>query len=148
MPSSFAFNASCGYFQVSTAVQSEVTGAAIKEILDELNRIRKGIKKSEIDFAKSFLIKRYPSLFETNSQITKNLMTMIIHSLPGNYFNTYIEKINSCSLEEVEEAAQNNIRPEDLIILVAGNKKTIEPQIAELSNNNYFELDYLGKEIT
>ena len=145
--SSFIFNRFSGYFKISTAVQSQVTGAAIKEILNELNRIREGIKNSEIDFAKSFLIKRYPALFETYSQVSKNLITSVLYSLPDDYFNTYIEKIRSCTKEEITEAAEKNIHPEELVVIAVGDKNVIGPQLGELTEKDIIELDYLGNAI-
>ena len=71
----------------------ENTANAVKEILNELYKIIKGVTQEELDFAKSSIIRKFPSNFETYSQVAANLSGKVIFSLPDNYFNTYIENI-------------------------------------------------------
>ena len=143
--SSFDFNKVKGYFEISTAVQSENTGAALTEIIKEIDLIKADIKQSELDFARSYLIKRYPALFETYSQVARNLNTMIIYSLADNYFDKYIEQIENASLEQVKAAAINNIFENKLNILVVGDRDIIKKQLEEIAGKTVIiELDING----
>lgn len=145
--SSFSYQKGTASFTVSTAVQNENTGNAVKEIFKELENIKQGIDISELDFAKSYLVKSFPLMFETYSQVARNLAHLIIHSLPIEYFNDYIDNLEKQSLEDVENAAKDNIDTEHLCILAVGDKNVIIPQLEEVVNIKPVELDTNGNVI-
>jgi zinc protease len=127
--SRFSYLKEAGYFGVSTSVGIENTIKALKEIISEIRNIKEGLTTEEIKFAKSSLTRRFPSNFETYRQISSNISSKVIHNLPDDYFETYIQKINSVSLEEVNEIANNSIYPEDLITVLVGDSKKIFEQV-------------------
>ena len=144
--SSFSYNKLSGYFAVSTSVQNENTVPAVSEILNELAGIKKGIEKEEVEFAKSYLIKRFPSLFETYSQIATNLSSKILYSLPDDYYDTYIDKIEQTTIDDILNAANESIFPDEAAILIVGDKKLIADDLQKLTNETVHELDVDGME--
>jgi zinc protease len=128
--SSFYYYKDCAYFIVSTSVGAENTADAVKELFNELNGIRNGVKHEEIEFAKSSIIRKFPSNFETNSQIASAMSRMFIHQLPDNHFQTYIEKLRRVSLEQVNQASLENIFPDQMITVLAGDKNKLAAQFA------------------
>ena len=78
--SSFSYYKYTGTFYVTTSVATEFTGAAISEIISELNKIHLGVTEDELNFAKSSVTKRFPSNFETYGQIAGNLSNKLKHS--------------------------------------------------------------------
>ncbi|MHB1686779.1 MAG: M16 family metallopeptidase [Ignavibacteriaceae bacterium] len=142
--SSFGYLQESGFFIVSTSVGLENTANAIKEILNELNKIREGVTAAELEFAKSFLIRQFPSNFETYGQITSNLTSMVIHSLPDDYFNTYLENLKMISIEEVNKAAREYIFTGNLSIVVVGDKEKLLPQLKKSNFEKIVSADYLG----
>lgn len=139
--SRFTYYKNDAYFAVSTSVGKENTGNAVKEILKELNSIRNGAEIKELEFAKSSTIRRFPSNFETNKQIASNLMLKYLFSLPDNYFNNFIEKIRSIPLENIKAAAENNIFPDEAVVLVVGDKNQV---INQLENLNLGEIKIIN----
>jgi zinc protease len=142
--SSFNYFQKAGFFDVSTAVDIQNTAEAVSEILKELNSIREDISGKEIDFAKSYLVKQFPSKFETYIQVARNIIPIIEHSLPLDYYQRYTNILKNVSETEIRQAAVENIHPEELIALVVGDKKIIEPQLKTIANDNLFELDLFG----
>ncbi|MGE5795186.1 MAG: M16 family metallopeptidase [Ignavibacteria bacterium] len=128
--SSFYYYKECAYFIVSTSVGALNTADAVKELFNELNGIRNGVKHEEIEFAKSSIIRKFPSNFETNSQIASAMSRMFIHQLPDNHFRTYIEKLRRVSLEQVNQASLENIFPDQMITVLAGDKNKLAAQFA------------------
>jgi zinc protease len=143
----YKYNQVSSEFCVSTAVNSENTGDAINEIIKELNGIQNEIKPKEVDFAKSYLIKRYPLLFETFSQVAKNLSTLIIYSLPYDYFNSYLQNIKSVDLNKVLLAAKEDIYTDSLTVLAVGDRKIIKFQLTEIAKDNVIELNLKGEPV-
>lgn len=142
--SAFYYNKCGGYFQVSTAVKSENTAEALIEIIKELKGILAYVSEKELRFAKSSVIRKYPSLFETYGQIARSLANKVVHSLPDDYFDTYIGRIKHVTLEEIQEAAKENIFPDEMIILAAGDRELLVPALEKLGYGKPVELNAHG----
>ena len=145
--SSFSYNKEYGYFEVETAVHSQNTGESVSEILKELNGIRENITNEEFEFAKSSLIKRYPSLFETYAQLAKNLSLLYIYNLNNDYFNSYIPNIENTTIESVLGAARDNVFPDKLTVLIVGSREIILPQLKTVTSEPVIEVDIYGNVI-
>jgi zinc protease len=145
--SRFNYFKECAFFYASTSVGIENTGNAVKEIIKELNLIREGVTESELEFAKSSTIGKYPSNFETNRQIAHNLTTKYLYDLPNDYFHTYLDRIRDVSIEQTNKSAMDHIHADKLVILLVGDKEKLIPQLREITPDKITELDYLGKEI-
>ncbi|MDP4172867.1 MAG: pitrilysin family protein [Bacteroidota bacterium] len=142
--SSFSYNRTGGYFGVGTAVKSENTGSSVVEIIKELKGIQDYITTKELRFAKSSIIRKYPSLFETYGQIGRSLANKVIHSLSDDYYNRYIDNIKAVTLDDVYAAARNNIFPEKLIILAVGERDLLLGQLESLAIGKVIELNIDG----
>jgi len=146
--SSFHYYKESGLFEVSTAVNIENTGEAILDILTELKNIRENISLEEIEFAKSYLIKQFPSRFETYIQIAKNFESLIIHSLHKDDLKNYTGNLAGVGIEEVQSAAINNIHPDELVIIAVGDKVKIYSQLKEALGYNPIELTIQGTNLS
>lgn len=140
----YGYYKNTGFFEVHTAVNAGNTGESISEIIKEINGIREKIEEDEINFAKSYHTKKFPSLFETYTQIAKNITPLIIHKLETNYYQDYIEKINSVNNEEILNAAKQNLHPNNLAIVAVGDRNKIYEQIKGLGAE-IFIIDETGK---
>ena len=145
--SSFGYFKHTGIFEISTAVNIDNTSDSIKEIFFEIEEIQKNINQEEIDFAKSYLIKQFPSKFETYSQVAKNIESIVTHNLSFDEFNTYQSNIKNVETNEVLKAARENILNEYLTIVIVGDKQKVIPQIEKEFNITPTELDKEGNEI-
>ena len=141
--SSFSYLKEAGYFGVSTSVSIENTANALREIFSEIKKIEEGLTEEEISFAKSSIARKFPSNFETYRQISGNISNSIIHNLPDDYFDTYVQKINSLRLNEVNKIAATSIYPEELLTVVVGDSKKLLAQLSEkgFGEINTYEFD-------
>ncbi len=142
--SRFIYLKSSAYIFISTSVSSENTGAAVNEIFREIKKIRNGITKKELEFAKSSLIRKFPSGFESYRQIASNVIGQVIHSLPEDYFKTYLDEIRKVTRERVIKAAEENLFPDQLTTVIVGNKEKIEGQLRDIYQGEITELDEKG----
>jgi len=129
--SRFNYYKDAGYFYVSTSVNAENTGNALREIFKELNEIKEGATTEELDFAKSSLIRKFPSNFETNRHIASNISALVIHSLPDAYFDTYLDNIKKVTISDVNKSAMDSIHPEKSLVVIAGDRNVISSQLGE-----------------
>ena len=122
-----------GPFVVSTAVQSEVTAPALREIFLELERMRRDlISEDELSLARDYLDGVFPIRYETTAAIASALASLVIYGLTADYYDTYRNQVRSVSVEDVLEAARAHLHPSELQTVVVGDAKVIRDSLAKL----------------
>jgi len=123
-----------GPFVVSTAVQSEVTGPALREILLEIDRIRaEKISEEELSLARDYLEGVFPIRYETTAAIASALATLVIYGLPADYYDTYRRNVHDVSADGVLLAARSHIHSEELQTVVVGDAGIVRDSLGKLS---------------
>ncbi|MEP6618104.1 MAG: pitrilysin family protein [bacterium] len=124
--SAFDWRRGVGPFMVQTAVKSDVTGAAVQEILNEIERMRQApISDDELTLATSYLDGVFPIRYETTAAIAAALANMVIHALEENFFDTYRSKVRAVTSDGVLRAAQVHLHPTQLRIVVVGDPAAV-----------------------
>jgi predicted Zn-dependent peptidase len=122
-----------GPFVVSTAVQSEVTAPALREIFLEIDRIRSDrISEEELSLARDYLDGVFPIRYETTAAIASALATLVIYHLPADYYDCYRKNIRSVTADVVLQAAQSHLHPEQLQTVMVGDAQVITDSVADL----------------
>ena len=116
------------------SVQTDVTKESVFETLKELTDIVElnQIGVEEFRKAKEGLLKSVPSQFESNQQITSQLLNMAAFDLPLDYFESNIEKISDLTLDDVRESAMKHILPTEIKIIVVGDRDKIQKKLETL----------------
>jgi zinc protease len=131
--SGFEWRRAAGPFVVSTAVKSDVTGAAVKEILGEIARMRtEEISDDELTLATSYLDGVFPIRYETTSAIAAALANLVIHDLPDGYYDEYRDRVRGVTTGGVLRAAQAHLHPDELRVVVVGDPAVIATPVAEV----------------
>ena len=132
-----------GYFTASAAVRNEVTADAVREFLNELNRIRDGeISEKELDLVKNYLTGTFSITLENPQTIARFALNTARYDLPENYYPTYLEKLNAVTAEDIKAMAQKYIHPDKAHILVIGNKNEVAESLKEFAADgqiNYYD---------
>lgn len=129
----FEWRKDAGPFVISTAVQTEVTGAALKEIFFEIERVRtEAITATELSLAKDYLDGVFPIRYETTAAIAAALANLGIYSLPADYYDTYRDNIRRVNAADVLRAARKYVRPEAMRVLIVGHTPAVRQQVAAL----------------
>jgi zinc protease len=131
--SSFIMRREPGPFLVSTAVQTEVTAAALTEIFNEMRRIREApVRENELVDARSYLAGTFPLRLQTTGGLASRLAEIAIHDLPIDYFDGYRDCILRVTGDEVLRAAREFIEPERATVVIVGDASVIRPSIEAL----------------
>jgi len=131
--SEFEWRRGAGPFVVSTAVASEVTAAAAREILAEIDRIRaEPIGEDELTLATSYLSGVFPIRYETTASIATAIANMVLYGLEDSYFDSYRSRIQSVTATDVLEAARRHLDPGRLRLTVVGDAATIREPLEAL----------------
>ncbi|MEO7084394.1 MAG: pitrilysin family protein [Gemmatimonadaceae bacterium] len=131
--SAFDWRRQAGPFVVSTAVKSDITDAAAREVLGEIDRIRAAkIAPEELSLATSYLDGVFPIRFETTAAIAAALSVLVVHGLPDDYYDRYRERVRSVTVEQVLTAAQQYLHANALQMVVVGDPATVRGPLEAL----------------
>ena len=122
-----------GPFTVNAAVATESTGAAAREVLFELRRIREAlVEPEELEETRSYLIGVFPYTVQTIGDLAKRLETLAVFDLPDDYYTRHLERTASITREEILDVARRHLAPEQVAVVAVGPAEELEPQLAEL----------------
>ncbi len=132
----FDYRRGAGPFTASAGVQTAVTKESVAEFLKELRGVRgeMPVTAEELLYAKQSLTRGFPRTFETPANIAGRLEDIVVYELPDDYFNNYLARVNSVTLEDLTRVANRYINPSRLAILVVGDRKVIEKGLRELQD--------------
>jgi predicted Zn-dependent peptidase len=145
--SAFGFRPVPGPFLATAAVQTDVTGPALAEFMHELRGIRAPIPPDELERAKNYEALQFPQAFQTVGDIAGALEDLATFHLPDDHFDTYQRRILDVTAADVQRVARKYIDPDNLAIIVVGDRSIVETQIKELKLGKIVNLsvaDVLG----
>ena len=131
--SAFDMRATPGPFASAAGVQTDKTAEALKEFFNELNAIRQPVPADELSRAKNYIALRYPTGFESTTDISRRLEDAVVYRLPDDYFTKYVANIEAVTAADVQRVATKYIQPDRLAVVVVGDRKVIEPGIRALN---------------
>ncbi len=116
------------------SVQTEVTKESVFETLKEFNEVRgsRPISEEELDNAKQSVLRSFPANFDRPGAIMGQVLQMVQFRLPDDYLQTVRSNVEAVTLDEVHRITQELIRPDQLKILVVGDRQQIEKGLREL----------------
>jgi zinc protease len=122
----FDLRRAAGPFSARAAVNTEVTAAALSDLLAELDRIRaERVTDAGLRAARDFLIGVFPLRFETPGPIVQALAGIVVHELPDDELARYRERIDAVSADDVLAAAQAHIHLERAAAVSVGDASAI-----------------------
>ncbi|MAY03948.1 MAG: peptidase M16 [Gammaproteobacteria bacterium] len=131
--SSFSATRFPGPFTASASVRSDSTADSIVQFMTEMMQYREqGITAEELAFTKSAIGQSEALDYETPRQKSSLLGQIIEYDLSSDFVMQQQQIINQLSTEQVNELAQEHLPVEDMIIVVVGDKASIEESLSML----------------
>lgn len=119
-----------GPFVVDTAVATESTGAATREVLGELRRIREEpVEPRELEETLSYMIGVYPYTLQTVGDVAKRLEILSVYGLPDDYYDTYTDRLAAVTREDLLQGARGHLHPDRIAIVAVGPAEELVPQL-------------------
>jgi predicted Zn-dependent peptidase len=131
--SAFDMRLAPGPFAAAAGVQTDKTSEALKEFFNELNAIRQPVPADELSRAKNYIALRFPSAFESTTDISRRLEDAVVYRLPDDYFAKFISNIEAVTAADVQRVAGKYIQPDRFAVVVVGDRKVIGPGIRNLN---------------
>lgn len=125
-----------GSFEATSEVRTAVTGDSLKEFFYELERIRsEKVSDEELTDARNFLSGVFPIRAETQGGLTNLIVSQQLYDLPKNYLQTYREKVNAVTSEDVIRVADKYVLPDRLAMVIVGDAEEVLPQVRSYTEN-------------
>jgi predicted Zn-dependent peptidase len=122
-----------GFYYVATFTKSETTGDIIDVVLDVTRDFQVSPPAAEdLQLAMDSIANSFVFRFNSSIAIANEKMMLEYQGYPEDHLETYLDKIQAVTAEDVQRVAQEHIRPDNLIILVVGNEEEIGDQLDHL----------------
>lgn len=115
-----------GSFSANASVRNEVTDSAVTQFLYELNRLKtEPVSQKELDLTKSYIAGAFARSLESPQTVAGFALNINMYDLPADYYETYLQKLDAVSIEDVSRVAMKYITPSVARIVVVGNKDEV-----------------------
>jgi zinc protease len=125
------------YWAEQADVTTAVTGASLKEIFGEIDRLQaEAPGAAELKAVQSYMTGTFVLRNSTRAGIIGQLKYVDLHGLPSSYVNDYVSKVTAVTPADVQRMAKTYIQDDKATIVVVGDKKVIEEQVTPFAKTN------------
>jgi zinc protease len=120
------------------SVDTPHTGAAIVEMLREIKEIldQRPVTSEELEAQKTELVMTFPDDFATASGIAGELARLVLYGEPLDSWQTYGSRVRGTDPEAVLRVGGEQLQPDDLYLVVTGDRVKVEDQLNQLGLGN------------
>jgi predicted Zn-dependent peptidase len=131
-----------GTFNASSPVRTEVTEGTIREFMNEFKRIRdEKVTATELDNAKRAIIGNFALSLENPQGRLQNIITQKLYNLPANYWDTYPQKVEAITAEDVQRVAQKYVDTNHMQIVAVGDASKTRAVLAKFGAVDEYDSD-------
>jgi len=127
-----------GVFFGGFASKNRTVALATKILLEEVEKMRSGqVTEEELEVTKKSFIDTFPRTFESKAGTINVFINDEWTNRPKDYWQTYRDKVNAVTVQEVQRVAQEHLDPSKMSILVVGKWEDIAPGDPTEQRENY-----------
>ena len=145
--SGFSMRRSAGPFTARAEVVGAKSDSSLIEFMKELRAIREDVPATELEKAKRYLQLQLPGEFETTGDIASQLIPVVVHGLPLDYYNSYVQRIEEVSAADVRRVAERYVDPSKFAVVIVGDRKAIEAGLRALNIGELSIRDMTGQPV-
>lgn len=111
-----------GYFVISSEVGKDVCKKAIKEVYNEINKLKKElVSKEELNLVKNYMLGTILKSFDGVFSTSNNFISLMANNLDFKYYNELIQTIKNINENEIIDLTNKYFETDKFIEVVAGN---------------------------
>ncbi|MFM2075582.1 MAG: hypothetical protein RJB34_1887 [Pseudomonadota bacterium] len=119
----FAPGLHAGAFQIGLSTrpdQAEQALGVARQVLKDF--VEQGPTEAELQAAKDFLIKGFALRIDSNRKLLDNVANIAWHGLPLDHLDTWTQRVQALSTEDIRRALQRVIQPDRMVTVVVGGR--------------------------
>ncbi len=111
-----------GIFLASASTRADKTAETVGLLISEVKRFQEsGVTDAELERSRDSIVNSSLFRFTNVAAITQRAARTELLGLGPDYYETFLERVQSISAADVQTVAQQQLRPDDLIIMVVGD---------------------------
>lgn len=123
------------YWAEVADVTTDVTGAALREIFFEIERLRNELPTGgELESIQNYMAGTFVLQNSSRNGIIGQLNFVDLHGLDADYLRAYVERVHAVTPAEVQRIAREYLDPAEMIIVVVGDRSQVLAQIEEFGD--------------
>ena len=123
-------------FVAQASVRNAVTDSAVVEALKEIDRIRtEPVDQQVLEDTKNKFAGNFVLRLEQPSTIANYALNIETNDLPEDFYQTYLQRINDVTAEDVQRVAEKYFRTGDMRIVVAGKGSEVAEKLENITYN-------------
>jgi zinc protease len=128
--SGFAFGRGPGAFAARTSVQTDVTGKAVTEVFNELNRlVAEPLSAEEVSKGNALLAFELVENLQSVTATSRAVADIFLFDLPLEEYKTYVSRLQALTPAAVQDAVRRTLHPEQMTLAIAGDAQVVLPQL-------------------
>ena len=131
-----------GMFVAQSPVRTDVTEGTIREFMNEFKRIRdQKVTPVELDNAKRAIVGQFALQLENPAGRLGNIITQKTYGFPANYWDTYPQKVNAITAEDVQRVARKYVDINHMQIVAVGDASKTRDVLAKFGSVQEYDGD-------
>ena len=121
-------------FLIYAPVQADRTGDSIGELRKDLASFTSdsGVTEEELVRLVNGNVRELPGQFETSQDVLGGIVNIVTYGRPDDYYETLAQKYSALTTGQLDAAAREAFRGEDLVFVVVGDAGVVRPQLDAL----------------
>lgn len=131
-----------GEFSASASVRTEVTDSAVSEFLNEFNQLHKEpVSGEDLQNAKNYIAGSFGRSMESPQTMARFALNIQRYNLPQDYYETYLQRMEKLTAEDIQAAAQKYIQADQMTITAVGKGAEIASTLKKFGPVTYFNFE-------
>ncbi|MDP2326705.1 MAG: pitrilysin family protein [Dehalococcoidia bacterium] len=120
------------YWAEVADVTTAVTGASLREIFGEIDRLRgEAPPEEELTGVRNYVAGSFVIRQSSPAALLDHLEFLDRHGLDASYSASYLERVQAVTPAEVQRLTVEHLRPEAMAVAMVADRAVVEPQVAE-----------------
>jgi zinc protease len=121
---------------------AEHTADSVAEIFREIVALRSDeVGDKELKETKDEIVRAFPARFATANQVAAQMAALAVYDLPDKELETFTARIASVTAADVRKTAQKYLHPDNLVVVVVGDRSRIESSLRRIGEVELRDLD-------
>lgn len=130
-----------GEFYAGVMTKSESTAAAIDAVLDQIKKLQsEEVTAKELKDAKDRILNSTIFRYDSRAKILNERISNEYLGLPADTFEKFIDGLKKAKIEDIQRVAKQYLKPNDIEILVVGNKNELGDQLNRFGKVNEIDI--------
>jgi zinc protease len=125
----FDLRSVAGPFSCMYGVRTDATAAALKETVAELVGIRAPMSKDELEKGRALALQAVVESFSDGNRTVEDVADLLAHGLPLDFWSKLPAATAALDVPSLTKVAEKLFQPDQLTIVVVGDRKAVEPSL-------------------